>query len=393
MARELCYIWAKSRGMTSVLDAESNPSLQQQISEEYFSELMHGDIVSVFTELKNLTEQEAWRREHKAEEDLKAMMNTVLVLKAYDSTKKEGEKSQFAGWKLRITEVPSGTEDPKQWECAIADDGTATLEVTKYALIRNKIKWSYTLVDDRGIDVRSYTGKIPRSTQTKLYAKLDIATGGTEVEAPKLKDLELIYDPVEVETFYTWAGTWNGGQDYNESRPEVYILLDNSLNKKARFQTELEKFFKRHDYIVIDSYGNIKIGDDIVGTMEDGQGKGKFTINTTHPFTERTIPEYVEAFNKGDFGSIELLLNLLSGTIQHKINCEFTVVRNPEGEGYIVSYTGEGTYKFDAEIVDRVEGVDFDNLGNPQHVIADQISTRQTSQEGKVTLNYTVKLR
>ena len=392
-ARELCYIWAKSRGMTSVLDAESNPSLQQQISEEYFSELMHGDIVSVFTELKNLTEQEAWRRERKAEEDLQAMMNTVLCVNIFDSSKEQGEKSKYAGWKVRFTDVPADVENPQEWECAIADDGTAKLECTKYALIRNKMKWSITLIDDRGFEMKKYSNSIPRTTGSKIVGTLDISKGGTEIEAPKLKDLGLIYDPLTVETFYTWAGTWNGGLVYHENRPEVYVLLDNALNKKARFQTEIEKFFKRHDYIVVDPYGNIKIGDDIVGKMEDGQGKGSFTINTTHPFTERTIPEFVEAFNRGDFGSIELFLNLLSGTIQHKINCQFTVVRDPEGDGYIASYTGEGTYKFDAEIVDRVEGVDFDNLGNPQHVIADQISTRQVSQEGKVTLNFTVKLR
>ena len=165
------------------------------------------------------------------------------------------------------------------------------------------------------------------------------------------------------------------------------------LNKKAHFQTEIEKFFKQHDFIVVDQFGNIQIGDNIVGKFEGEEGKGSFTINTIHKFTERTIPEYVEAFNKVDFGSIEMLLNLLDGTIEHKIDCQFTLTRIPNSEEYAVSYTGQGTYLFKANIVDIVEGVDFDNLGNPQHVVKEQIHTREVSQEGSVTLKYTTKLR
>ncbi len=393
LARELCYIWAKSRGLTSVMDAENRPSLQQQISEEYFNELMTGEIVNVFSVLRELAEQEAWRRQEKAERDLKAMMNTILAVDFFDSSKEEGKKSKYAGWKVRFTNVPDSVSKDPGWEAVINDEGKATLECTKYALVRNKMKWSISVIDDRDIEIKTYSSSIPPTSGEKRCGKVDLSKGGVEVEAPKLKNLGLVYDPMTIETFYTWAGTHNEGKDYHESQPETHILLDNTLNKKARFQTEIEKFFKQHDYIVVDSYGNIKIGDNILGKMENGQGSGNFTINTTYQFTDRTIPEFVEDFNRGDFGSIELFLTLLSGSIQHKIDCQFTVTKNPDGEGYVVSYTGEGTYHFKAEIVDRVEGVDFDNLGNQQHVAVNQISTREVAQDGKVTLNYVTKLK
>lgn len=391
-AREMACTYVGAQSMTSLLDADDDYALQQQISDEYYAELMNGEITEVFQQLREYCEVAAGKRFEKAEEDLKAIMNTVMILKLYDSTRKAGEKSKYAGWKLRFTEMPVGVADSAQWECTIADDGTAMLQFTKYALIKNKIKCKFTLVDDRDIDQKIYEYRITEHTG-KIICKLDIAKGGTEVEAPALKDLELVYDPAVIETFYTWMGTWNNGQDYNESYPETYVYLNNLLNKRARFQTEIEKFFKQHDFIVVDPYGNIKIGDDIMGKMEGDEGKGAFTIDTTHLFTEQTISEYVEAFNRGDFVSIELFQTLLDGTIQHKIDCQFTVTRIADGEGYAVSYTGNGTYAFKANVVDIVEGVDFDNLGNPQHVTSNQIHTREVTQNGTVKLNYVIRLR
>lgn len=392
LARSACYEKAKSWGLTSQLDAEDNISLQQEISNEYFAELMDGEIMEVFQKLRLYCEEAAGKRYLQYERELQALMNSTLALNIFDSTRKRGEKSKYAGWKFRIAEIPDSISDKTGWECTIGDDGTAKLELTKYALVKYQIHLKFLLTDDRGIDQKVFEYRVPVGSG-KFVAKRDLATGGTEVEAPQLKKLELVYDPATVATFYTWAGTLNEGMEYNETHPEVYILLNNMLNKKARFQTEIEKFFKQHDFIVVDQFGNIQIGDNIVGKFEGEEGKGSFTINTIHKFTERTIPEYVEAFNKVDFGSIEMLLNLLDGTIEHKIDCQFTLTRIPNSEEYAVSYTGQGTYLFKANIVDIVEGVDFDNLGNPQHVVKEQIHTREVSQEGSVKLQYTTKLR
>ena len=390
-AREACYEVAKSWGLTSLLDAEDNISLQQQISDEYFNELMDGDMMKVFQDLRCYCEEAAGARVQQYERRLQALMNSTMTVNAFDPSLKKGEKSKFAGWKLRIAEIPDTISDRKGWECTIDDNGTAKLELTKYALVKYHINYKFVLVDDRDIDQRVYSYKVPPG-YGKFSAKLDLVSGGTEVEAPELKDLELEYDPLTVPADITQMGTCNKGQEYSESRTEgICVFLNNAFNKKARFQTEIEKFFKQHDFIVVDQYGNIKIGDDIVGKMEGDEGKGNFTINTTYQFVEKTIPEFVELYNKywGD-----MFLNLLDGTIEHKIMGQFTVSRIPGSEEYSVSYIGEGTYSFKANVVDIIEGLDFDvNKLGQQHVIPEQVHAHEVTQEGAVRLKYVTKLR
>ena len=390
-ARSACYQKAKSWGLTSQLDAEDNISLQQQISDEYFNELMNGDIMEVFQDLRCFCEEAAGARVQQYERQLQALMNSTLTVNAFDPTLKKGEKSKFAGWKLRIAEIPDAISDRAGWECTIDDNGTAKLELTKYALVKYNINCKFVLVDDRDISQRIYSYRVPVGNG-KFSGKLDLVSGGTEVEAPELKGLELEYDPLTVPADITQMGTCNKGQEYSESRTEgICVFLNNAFNKKARFQTEIEKFFKQHDFIVVDQYGNIKIGDDIVGKMEGDEGKGNFTINTTYQFVEKTIPEFVELYNKywGD-----MFLNLLDGTIEHKIMGQFTVSRIPGSEEYSVSYIGEGTYSFKANVVDIIEGLDFDvNILGQQHVIPEQVHAHEVTQEGAVRLKYVTKLR
>ena len=389
-ARSACYQKAKSWGLTSQLDAEDNISLQQQISDEYFNELMDGDIMEVFQDLRCYCEEAAGARVQQYERKLQALMNSTLTVNAFDPTLKKGEKSKFAGWKLRIAEIPDAISDRTGWECTIDDNGTAKLELTKYALVKYNINCKFVLVDDRDISQRIYSYRVPVGNG-KFSGKLDLVSGGTEVEAPELKDLQLEYDPLKVPAEITWMGTKNNGMDYNESTSEGnFIMLDNYLNKKARFQTEIEKFFKQHDFIMVDQYGNIKIGDDIAGKFDGDVGTGAFTITTSHPFAEQTIAEVAEAMNKSSLTK-SFFHNLLNGTIDHKIDCQFTLTRIPDSEEYTVSYTGEGTYSFKANVVGIVEGVNFDTLS--WHGIHDQIHSQEVTQEGSVKLKYVTKLR
>ena len=393
LARSACYQKAKSWGLTSQLDAEDNISLQQEISNEYFAELMDGDIMEVFQKLRLYCEEAAGKRLWQYERNLQALMNSTFTVNIFDSTRKRGEKSKYAGWKFRIAEIPDSISDKTGWECTIGDDGTAKLEITKYALVKYQIHLKYILIDDRDISQKVFEYKIPVGSG-KFNVKVDIATGGTAVEAPELKELELTYEPPTVPADMSWTGTYhdNGIEYYQDGQytEGIMIYLNGWLNKKARFQMEIEKFFKQNDFIVVDEFGNIQIGDNIVGKFEGDEGKGSFTINTSHKFVEKTIDEYVQAFNKW---SNDLWITWLDGTINHKIDCQFTLTRIPDSEEYAVSYTGQGTYSFKANVVDLVEGVNFDDLGHAQHVVKEQIHTREVSQEGSVKLQYTTKLR
>jgi len=388
-ARTWAYEWAQNKGFFTLLfDTEA---LRNEISNEYYAELMNTTIPTVIESIKKELAVEAYERQRATMKAFSQEMNTKVTFRFIDSSCKKGEVSKYKNWQVQYAEIPETVADPENLVRTISEDGTASFSLTALAIVVHKLKPKMVLLNTNMVEQKTFDFEIPNGTN-QVIVTIDIDKGGVEIEVPELKNLRLEYDPASIETFYTWAGTWNGGTvTHDGTRPETYVLLDNSLNKKARFQTEIERFFKQHDFIYEDAYGHIKIGNDIMGNMENGQYKGTFTIDVTHPFTERTVAEYVEDFNKGDFDNIDLLLNLLNGTIRHTIDCQFTVTPDPDGEGYTVSYTGEGIYDFTAEVVDRVDGVDFDNLGNTQHVTVDQITTREVTQIGTVTLQYSLR--
>lgn len=393
-AQEAAYTEVKKWGFEPSFPSDLAAE-REKISNEYYAELMNGMLVSVFAAIRTNIKEQANNRYQKAANDLAAIVNTNVVLRFSDSSRKKDEKSKYAGWRVAFTEIPEKFGETKLCQSVVSDEGFAEIgPFTEYAFVKHKMKNEITLYNKDGVAQKTFTFSLPDGIE-KQFVFIDLATGGTEVEAPELKDLQLIYDPAQIETIYTWAGTWSDGKEPYEGTAESQIFLDNTLNNRARFQTEIERFFKKHDFITVDEQGYVTIGDDIRTQFEDGKATGKVTINTTYPFTEKSVQEYVDLFNKGSegFADINLLLTLLNGTIQHKIDCEFTVTPIPDSNEYAVSYTGDGTYSFKGEIVDRVDGVNADNLGGPQHVTVDDITTREINAEGKVKLNYVVKIQ
>ena len=84
----------------------------------------------------------------------------------------------------------------------------------------------------------------------------------------------------------------------------------------------------------------------------------------------------------------------MNGTIQHKIDCDFTVSRSTDGEEYFVNYTGIGSYKLNAEVVNGVYHVGWYNTDvDFSETQLDDITTRQMETEGTVKLSYKTKLR
>jgi hypothetical protein len=404
LARTACYEKAKSWGLTSLVDAEDNISLQQQISDEYYAELMAGDITEVFNDLRVDSEVLAGARYEKAEKDFLAIMNTVMSMRLYDSNWKKGRKSKYAGWKLRFADLPDDIPNPELWECTVADDGTAVLEFTKYALVKNKLKCKFKLYDDRGIEQKIYEYQISDASGKKLVRKVDLASGGEDIEDPELPGLELKYDPEKIEV--SWTCEYNGYGEVLEHTPlPIPMYFDGRMNEKARFQTRIENFFKQHDFIVVDKYGNITIGDDMTGKFENNglEGTGTFSINTTTTFTEKTRKDYVDCWNDdknvSSFGNE--WTNLLGGNIRHEIEGEFKITRSSvDSQEYEITYTGSGTFDFRAEFVDRVvnkypygENENPDPFDFHGGLTVGDISTSWVEQDGKVTLKYSTKLK
>ena len=400
-AQSLIIEEAKTWGLSTMMYPDE--ALRKTISDEYFAELMNGTLPdvglpSVFQQLKHNIEVQSFNRYKKARKDYIAMMNTDIGLQFIDSQCKEGERSKYAGWKLRFNDAFEKGLDTQFWEREISEQGRAKMGwYTLYAFLHNGIKNQVTLVNPQGVEQKTFTYQVNDGTGKHLI-EIVLATGGVEIEAPALKDLQLTYDPVQVSVPYTWAGTWGNNHEYHESQGEMYIMMDNAFNKQARFQYEIERFFKQHDFITVDGSGNVKIGDDIVAKFEKGQNQanGTCTINTTHQFVEKTLEQYVEAFNKNEgLGDFSGLYTLLHGTVGHKIDCNFTVTRTDDADGtaYTVSYTGKGTYTMSAEVVDKVNNYNFDEATHAQNVTTEDVLTRSVEADGTVTLQYTTTLQ
>lgn len=405
---ELCIEEAKAMGLSSMMYPDE--ATRKTIDNEHFAELMNGELVSVFRAIKNKLAVQADARCEKAVQRIANWLNTGVILHFTDSSCKEGETSKYNGWKVTFTEIPSSVGNPEIFTQPVNEKGRSALGFTVFALTQNKMKCQVTLKNPNDVEQKTFDFQIPDGTG-RIYINIDLAEGGTVIEVPRLENLKLEYDPAQIETEYTWAGMetvneydMNGNlvgstRVYHESPVGVYVLLDDGMkmNKNARFQKEVERFFKLHDYIRVDEMGNIFIGEDIIGKLDEG-GKtatGTFTINTTNSFVEKTPEQFCTCFNKpGMADLVYQMYNLLGGTIDHSITCQYTLTRqNANSKEFDITYTGEGTYTFRAEIVDRVDNMNFDNYpGGSQTITVDDITTREVQTEGRVTLNYTTKL-
>lgn len=365
---------------------------QQTISDEYFAELMNGELVSVFQDIRVSIQVECDNRLEKALADFQKQLNTKVALQIVDSSCLEGDSSRYRGWTVRFTEMPS-VSDPEHWQSTVNGLGKCRLGYfTEYALISNKVKCSLTLVNPKGEDVALYSFQIPEGTG-RINIQIDLATGGQEIDAPHLDGLKLEYDPAVIPIPYTMSGTYASGTEQHSTTPETFISMDNMMNRNARFQTGLERFFKRHDFITVDKSGHIMIGDDIVGEFPDGglEGCGSFTISTSDAFQEKTIGSYISAWVSMTDGSdiAYLFMNLLDGNIRYDIECQFTVTRTPDDSEYTIVYTGQGSYEIDARVIDTVDGIDYDYWPCPTTFDPDDITTRQVQESGTVRLDYT----
>ena len=178
----------------------------------------------------------------------------------------------------------------------------------------------------------------------------------------------------------------------------------NIYDRKARWCTELERFFNQHDFITVDSIsGSFTIGDDISGKLEGDSASGTFTINTDYKYLIDTPKQWINNWNNwvkegyhDDIGGMYHFL--LNGSVKHQIACKYTLKRRQVEDHfeYDITYTGEGVWDQTMKYVDRINkslginGIDFNNL--PLLELYD-ISIGTDSQGGDVKLEYTTTLK
>lgn len=354
----------KPTGFTTFHDVL--PSLQAKISQEHYEELMNGILVSVFQQIKNKLKANAKEDLDDRMKPFVNMMNSYVGLQIIDSSCPEDGKSDYSGWSVRFTKIPDGVTDPERWKKTLSDRGTCKLGYfTLNSLLANKVQLQLTLVDPFGEEHSTYDFNLSKFDENEFNViEIDLATGGQEIDA--IDRLEVKHDDGFVNSQYNinmhfdydepllyYDENHNVVAQYSKDLNTDYggvILLDYQgyYGNDITYNTEIGKFFRDHEHITVDERGNFTIGNDIKGRFEEGSrtATGKFTIETSYDFVNLTKDEFINRWNNFDTNNNTIVIynNMLNGTISHKIDCDYTIVRNADSSVFSVYYTGEGTF-------------------------------------------------
>lgn len=122
---------ADSRGLWPFW-VEISDKDRRAISQNHRQELYSGTLKSV---IQNINRKYLCKTKEKFDEIYKEyvqMMNKIVNLRFKDSAVKDGEKSKFAGCKIRFKRMPNTITDPEKWECTVKDDGTCYIQFRMY---------------------------------------------------------------------------------------------------------------------------------------------------------------------------------------------------------------------------------------------------------------------
>ena len=387
---------ARTQGYQSFWDATE--ALKEQISNEYYAELMNGYLTAVFGALRNKQIVQANNRVAAKINSMAKWMNKKVAFRIVDSSWEEGKVSKFAGRMIGFAAVPDNVVDQDAWRKPIGEDGKVPLGwFTTYALVRNMMPFQITLFDEHGVPEKVFDFQLD-GVADKTIIDIDPATQGTRANTQHLDNLKLKHSP---DTLKLLISGYDLEEHYSEDVQELFVYMNDSLNyfKPARWRTELEKYFNAHDFITVDSTGNFTIGDDIPGKFVGDSASGKFTINTDYKFFLKTAQQFLDTWNNPKAPMWDRFQELLNGSVKHQIVCQYTIKRRQVEEDayeYDITYTGEGAFDFTARYVNHY-GVVIDWLsevgGLTQTLTMDDIGVGTASKGGEVTLEYKTTLK
>lgn len=397
---------AERQGFWKIFSPSDTPSLRQKISDEYFAELMNGHLTSVFQILREKQIVQAHERAAAKVNRMARMMNKKVGFSITDSSVKEGEPSKFAGRKIGFAAVPDDVTDPEDWVTNINEEGKTKLEwFTTYALVSNSMPFRITLFDENGEPEKNFDFALDGSP-AETVINIDLAKDGVKDDTKHLDNLKLEYTPesvvLEQNLFVIQRiDGINLGEVHFTQSDEITMDDTNiyTLLYEKRWCTELERFFNRHDFIIVDSLsGNFTIGDDIVGKLVGDSASGTFNINTDYKYIVKTAQKWVDYWNNVDDDYAFKRLPLLDGSVKHQIACRYTLRRKQVDDHfeYEITYTGEGVWDHTMRYVSSINKslgyneIDEDNL---PYLTTDDIDIDLESQGGDVKLEYTTTLK
>ena len=262
-----------------------------------------------------------------------------------------------------------------------------------------------TLFDENGEPEKNFDFTLDGSP-AETVINIDLAKDGVKDDTKHLDNLKLEYTPesvvLEQDLFVIQRiDGINLGERHWTQSDEITMddMNDYALLYGKRWCTELERFFNRHDFIIVDSLsGNFTIGDDIVGKLVGDSASGTFNINTDYKYIVKTAQKWVDYWNNVDDDYAFKRLPLLDGSVKHQIACRYTLRRKQVDDHfeYEITYTGEGVWDHTMRYVSSINKslgyneIDWDNL---PYLTTDDIDIDLESQGGDVKLEYTTTLK
>ncbi len=376
-----------------------NEAVQKQISDEYYAELMNGELVSVFAALRNKQITQAHNRLVSKINNMAKLMNKKVGFKITDSSVTEGQPSKFSGYTIGFPVLDERVSDPDKWRKTIGDDCQVALGwFTTYALVRNLVPFKLTLYNRAGEAVKDFDFELDGVAEKKTI-HIDLATQGVKVENKHLDDLHLTYDPGAVDFAFSGIDAYDMYQ--NPLLDELVSMNEDSnpYKNQTRWCTEVERFFNNHDFITVDSTGNFTLGDDIIGKFVGDSATGTFIINTDYKFFIQTAQQYLNMWNNENSTYVDRFRIVLNGSLKHQIACTYKIKRRQAGdhEEYDITYTGQGAFDMTARHINNfnksIDWVTMVSANECPPLFMNDIGIGTSSDGGDVTLEYTTTLK
>ncbi len=331
------------------------------IAENHRKELYTGMLKSV---IQNINRKYLCKTKAKYDEvygEYVKMMNKVVNLKFKDSSVGEGEKSKFAGCKIRFAQMPSTILDPEKWECVIADNGDALMQFRLYPYLSERFKPELEVVDENDGIVGNIDIEGIKDVGKNYEAVFDLSNE----EDMALEDKWIItLDPVE-----PWVGTptVSGPVKWGHI---VFPPDSKVFEKEARgvvpgdvfniYEGIVEAFAKRT--LSFDEEGNFTLqnqGLTMSGhfNARTGLGTGKFTLKAnSHGFGFVTENQAFDdwfagtvAFNEGKDYVAKYWTNMKEFDADYSVSGTLDIQYSDLVKRYSVHLDGIGTFNFNGK--------------------------------------------
>ena len=331
---------------------------RREIAENHRKELYAGTLKSV---LQNISRKNFCETKAKYDEvygEYVKMMNKVVNLKFKDSSVRDGEKSKFAGCKIRFAQMPSTILDPEKWECVIADNGDALMQFRLYPYLSERFKPELEVVDENDGIVGNIDIEGIKDVGKNYEAVFDLSNE----EDMALEDKwNITLDPVEA---YIGTPSVSGPVTWGHI---VFPPDSKVFEKEARgvvpgdvfniYEGIVEAFAKRT--LNFDEEGNFNLqnqGLTMSGhfNARTGFGTGKFTLKaSSHGFGFVTENQAFDdwfagtvAYNEGKDYVAKYWTNMKEFDADYSVSGTLEIHYSDLVKRYSVHLDGIGTFNF-----------------------------------------------